>query len=69
MKIWISKLNIELTLTEKEIQNSEQFIDPKNPTKEEINNYFENLIQEYAGSNDGSELLANAKYNIIEQEI
>lgn len=69
MKTWIAKLNIELTLTEKEIQNSEQFIDPKNPTKEEITNYFENLIEEYSGSNDGSELLANAKYSIIEQEI
>lgn len=69
MKTWIAKLNIELTLTEEEIQDSEQFIDPKNPTKEEITNYFENLIEEYSSSNDGSELLANAEYSIIEQEI
>lgn len=67
MKTWTAKLDIEFTLSEVEIANSDYadyFKDPKNPTDKEIRNYFLGLQENYAGSNDGSELIANADMSI-----
>jgi len=36
------------------------------PTKEDINKYFADIQDHYAGSNDGSEMLANAELTITE---
>ncbi len=40
------------------------FVDVDNPTEEEIRRYFDRVQDNYAGSNDGSELIANAKIKI-----
>lgn len=68
MKTWTADLNISFDLTEKQIQEEEwikeMFADPDNPTDEEIRAYFSGLIHNYAESNDGSELLANADFDV-----
>lgn len=65
MNTWIAVPNIKFTLTQKQINENEYiqnyFEDQNNPTEKEIKDYFDNVINSYAESNDGSELLANAK--------
>lgn len=43
------------------------FKDPDNPTLDEAKNYFRYVRGEYAGSNDGSELLANSPVQVEEK--
>jgi hypothetical protein len=67
-KVWTAVPNISFELTEKEILEnkyvSKEFIDPNNPTEEELQVYFKSVLDSYAESNDGSELLANAALSI-----
>lgn len=44
------------------------FKDPDNPTAAEAKNYFRRQLEDYAGSNDGSEMLANARIDVKEEE-
>lgn len=74
MKKWTAKLNIKLSLTEDDLLNEmdwnkKLFADIHNPTEKEIRTYFNKAIKDYAGSNDGSELLADASYDLIEETI
>lgn len=64
MKTWTGRLDIAFVLTEDEIKNDKwvrnHFNDPNNPTNKEVKKYFADIQDQYAGSNDGSELIANA---------
>lgn len=67
-KKWICRLNVSFSLSSDRIAGSDRlkrlFADPANPTDAEIARYFERVVDDVAGSNDGSELLANAKRRI-----
>lgn len=75
MKKWIAILDIELTLTEGQIMEnleyfgSTPFADPKNPSIKEIKEFFQDRLYHLAGSNDGSELLANADFRLVQIDV
>lgn len=68
MKVWKATLDISFQLTTDRIKKnawlSKQFADPENPTDAEVKKYFLGEQDNYAGCNDGSELLANADMTI-----
>lgn len=69
MKTWYATLDIYFKLTEERIKKDPNhygrfFKDINNPTEAEVRKYFEARQESYAGSNDGSELLANANMDI-----
>lgn len=65
MKTWTAKLDIAFFLTEEEVKKRpDAFKDANNPTDEEVRAYFQDRLMNYAESNDGSELLANADFSV-----
>ena len=65
MKTWTAKLDIAFSLTEEQVKKRpDAFKDVNNPTDEEVRAYFQNRLENYAESNDGSELLANADFSV-----
>lgn len=71
-KTWYAKITLGLgSISQEKIKGNkylrEHFKDPENPTEDEVRAYFENVQQNYAGSNDGSELIANADLQITSE--
>ncbi len=54
------KIGLGSITTEEMKKLPDQFKDPNNPTDKELNAYFADQQESYAGSNDGSEAIANA---------
>lgn len=68
MRTWIATVDVSMTLTEDDTKWFPiRFADPSNPTAEELERYFQDRLESLAGSNDGSELLANATFSISER--
>ena len=69
-KVWTAEIVIGLGCLElEEIQKNPErykkyFADVNNPTEKEIKRYFSRRQEDYAGSNDGSEMIANADIEI-----
>ncbi len=71
MKTWTAKLDLAFFLTSEEIRkshNKEYFKDVNNPTNKEIHDYFQQRLTYCAESNDGTELLANASFNVTMED-
>lgn len=66
MSKYVAKLDISFEATEEEIK--ERLDIETAPTEKQVNQYFDEILENYAGSNDGSELLANASYDVSKQE-
>ena len=47
-------------------RSKNKIVDVENPTEKEMKMYFDNYLDQLAGSNDGSEMIANAKPIIVE---
>lgn len=64
-KVYVATPDLSMYLGEDKLAKLPEFFsDPKNPTEAELRKYFDDKLQNYAGSNDGSEMLANASYTI-----
>lgn len=72
MKKWVCNLKLDLTLSADQLRRDPghyggHFKDLDNPTLEEVSSYFKWYQEELAGSNDGGEMLANARMTITEE--
>jgi hypothetical protein len=70
VKTWKASITIDLgTINAADLPQERDYIkiffkDLNNPTDEEVEKYFQSVVENYAGSNDGSELLANSPVDI-----
>lgn len=75
MKTFVAKLDMSYSLTEEEVKEAiahlpsflkKKIENAENPTENDVSLVFEDYISEQAGSNSGSEDLANAKFTVEE---
>lgn len=67
MKTYTATLDITVSVTTEDLKEYD-VADPENPTDEEIVDVLQEIIQNYASSNSGSELLANAAFTVSTHE-
>lgn len=64
MRRFVAKLNITLDGDEDDIRNDLGLEDDEEITADNIEEFFNNQLEHYASSNDGSEMIANAGFTV-----